>query len=438
MPNLDWTQIGDAVGAFECTPKAWMRKLVLRTCVAALIATGMLPLVATGTDVEAIESWEEPLGPQLAHLASLVKDARIVLLGENGHGVAEFTKAKVALTKWLHDENGFDLVVFESGLYECDSAWRRVREISPSGALRDCLSYPFEHAEALPLFEYIRASAGTDSPLAFSGMDFQSQGYDSENRPRENFERLVSHDSSLAHRIARADTALYLMEKHGGHGDAVYEFAYENADSLKAEYRRAANRTEGADRLIFTQAEGWIDRLAIRGAADADSLDERPGRYYELRDEWMARAVQSLADSLPEKQRVIVWLHNDHARYGRFWSRSDSIRSTGGYLREWYGDDVVSVGFFLGHGEIATNSRQPREVAPMPADGVESFLSQGGAMSYLVLRGNDDAHVMEWAEREHPYLRMGLETLTLTPAHEFDALLYVDSVSVPTYGVRRD
>ena len=43
------------------------------------------------------------------------------------------------------------------------------------------------------------------------------------------------------------------------------------------------------------------------------------------------------------------------------------------------------------------------------------------------------AFIREWAATEQPYLRMGLDTLTLTPAREFDALIFVDSVSVPTY-----
>ena len=42
---------------------------------------------------------------QLAALGRSLGDSRIVLLGENGHGVGEFTEAKVELIEWLHAEH---------------------------------------------------------------------------------------------------------------------------------------------------------------------------------------------------------------------------------------------------------------------------------------------------------------------------------------------
>ena len=38
---------------------------------------------------------------QLEPLARSIGDSRIVLLGENGHGVGGFTEAKVKLVEWL-------------------------------------------------------------------------------------------------------------------------------------------------------------------------------------------------------------------------------------------------------------------------------------------------------------------------------------------------
>ena len=45
-------------------------------------------------------------------------------LGESGHGVAEFNHAKVRLIKFLHQQMGFDVIAFESGLFECFNADR--------------------------------------------------------------------------------------------------------------------------------------------------------------------------------------------------------------------------------------------------------------------------------------------------------------------------
>lgn len=47
-------------------------------------------------------------------------------------------------------------------------------ETGAADALRACLRYPFEHAEALPLFERMRATRDSAVTLAFTGMDFQA------------------------------------------------------------------------------------------------------------------------------------------------------------------------------------------------------------------------------------------------------------------------
>ena len=386
-------------------------------------------------EVEVISFDAERADGQLDALGKALADAQIVLLGENGHGVKEFTERKVKLIEWLHREHDFDLVVFESGLFECDRAWRHLAQNESADALKACLRYPFEHAELLPLFELMQAKRGSEEPLAFSGMDFQAQGFDSELRPVDTFERLRDADSALARRLARADSSLYLVTQHGGLGDSVYQFAYRNAERLKADYRRAAELTSGPASLAFRLSVGWIDRLAIRGEAEARGGDRLPARYFELRDEWMARAVSALADSMDARRKVVVWLHNDHARYGRFpATTSDSIRSTGGYLQDWYGKRVFSVGFFMRRGSVADNARRPRQMAPIPSDGLEAYLSRR-PVTYLVLRSNRNPEITRWANAEQPYLRMGLDTLSLTPAREFDALIFVDSVSVPTYQI---
>lgn len=68
----------------------------------------------------------------LQFLKPLLEGKRIVQLGESGHGVAEFNLAKVRLTKFLHKEMGFDVIAFESPLYECyraDQLLRASREL---------------------------------------------------------------------------------------------------------------------------------------------------------------------------------------------------------------------------------------------------------------------------------------------------------------------
>lgn len=78
-----------------------------------------------------------------------------------------------------------------------------------------------------------------------------------------------------------------------------------------------------------------------------------------------------------------------------------------------HGERVYSIGTFTGGGEIADNGRDARS-----ADA-----------SFLVLRGNADPTVTEWAGAPRPHLRMGIDPRELVPSEEFDALFDVDTAT---------
>ena len=54
----------------------------------------------------------------LMFLKSLLEGKRLVQLGENSHGVSEFNKAKVRLIKFLHEIMEYDVIAFESSIFD--------------------------------------------------------------------------------------------------------------------------------------------------------------------------------------------------------------------------------------------------------------------------------------------------------------------------------
>src|SRR5829696_2906880 len=61
----------------------------------------------------------------LKPLGDAIGNKRIVLIGENGHGVAQFSMARAQIVRYLHERMGFDVVAFESGFHECREAEAR-------------------------------------------------------------------------------------------------------------------------------------------------------------------------------------------------------------------------------------------------------------------------------------------------------------------------
>jgi erythromycin esterase len=96
---------------------------------------------------------------------------RLVQLGESSHGVAEFDSAKVRLVKFFHEEMGFDIIAFESSIYECYAA--NTSATSGLDMLQRSIFTVWATQEVLPLFEYIQTTQQTEHPLTLAGFDTQ-------------------------------------------------------------------------------------------------------------------------------------------------------------------------------------------------------------------------------------------------------------------------
>lgn len=109
-------------------------------------------------------------------LKPLLLDKRIVYLGESSHGAAEYNSAKTRLIQYLHQELGFNVVAFETNLGNAASAYGHIHTREPVATMKDSIFRVWQAQETVPLFQYIKDTQHTKTPLALAGFDMQPQG----------------------------------------------------------------------------------------------------------------------------------------------------------------------------------------------------------------------------------------------------------------------
>jgi erythromycin esterase len=129
----------------------------------------------------------------LSGLRTAIGGARIVLLGEQTHGEGSTFQAKTRLVKFLHAQMGFEVLAFESGLYDCARIWENVEaggEVSKE--VVGSLFYMYATSvQTQELFRYVQGQLHGSRPLIMAGFESQHTGAKAKELLFVDFERFL-------------------------------------------------------------------------------------------------------------------------------------------------------------------------------------------------------------------------------------------------------
>lgn len=378
----------------------------------------------------------------LAFLEPTLRGRRIVQLGENGHGVAEFSQLKVRLIKYLHSELGYDILAFESGLYECQWANELVGRLGAASVMRNCLFGIWHTAEVIPLFEYIAEARSSDRPLQLAGFDVINSGSGWHQRPEFLFHRLIepfdpdyaarafSLDSLFLHRAITIEDREYI-ESHQAELVADFEalaaFLTEHRDEIAGAARADPARVELAAQVALSAA------ASVRLGA-ADVRDHTAPEASEIRGRGMADNLEFIADRLYPGKKIIVWAHNGQVRHDGLAVEPYPAKTMGGWLAERRGEEVYTIGLYMYRGHAARDFDTVYEIARIPAGSLESILSRADApWHFLDLSGAQLEPGTSWMFTPSIAMLDGSSTETLVARDQYDGIVFIDSVSPARY-----
>ena len=131
------------------------------------------------TPVRSLDFAEDDFS-DLEPFAQAIGDARIVMLGEQTHGDGTTFLAKARFVRFLHERMGFDVLAFESGLYDMRKVWQRIcaGENATTAVNRGLYSIWTMSQQLQPLLGYLEERARSSRPLELAGFDCKFTGSD--------------------------------------------------------------------------------------------------------------------------------------------------------------------------------------------------------------------------------------------------------------------
>ena len=375
----------------------------------------------------------------LRFLAPLLAGKRIVQLGESGHGVSQFDQAKVRLIRYLHEELGYDVIAFESGLFDCWSANERMDVLGATTLMRHCIFGVWHTSEVLPLFEYIRQTRSTAHPLVLAGIDIQASTATENGRAPAFLEEVIARlDPVYATRIRQLDAAFVASaQAFAQSNDGVRAIAaYDSLTAWFDAHRGELEATYGADptparvarQLAFSRSR-FVRHLR---ATTSEEL-------FTIRDPGMADNLDALLDRIYPGKKVIVWAHNAHIQHDRGHSYENGDPSTGvptmgTWVSQRHQAELYTVGLFMYRGSAADNIRRVYEVTPAAANSLEAtFYPVRKKQFFVDLSQAGSERGTEWIRQMTVSKDWGVTPLLQVIGNQYHGILFVDRTSPPTY-----
>ena len=379
----------------------------------------------------------------LQFLKEVLKDRRIVQIGESHHSVAEYHLLKTRLVKFLHQEMGFDVLAFESSIYECFAA--DLTRLSARDALHGTIFGVWATEQMVPLFEYLKTTQAAERPLAFAGFDMQISAPSAAAGRPEFFRRVLGIvDSSYADEVARFDAEFITRIRSEGP-----RYARDNEAQLVAFYDRLASfiqsHRERLDAALPDAAPFIAHRTAIAMTVYVRQLrsflndpnDASADGHYEIRDVAMADNITALARERYPDKKIIVWAANLHVRHANH-ATSYGFHTMGSWLKERFGDELYTIGVYPYRGTFAGGDRSAR--ALQPAEGtMEHLLSMAPTAPLFVdLRHQERNDGNQWMfepvmTREPEPIGSAVLSVPIVPREQYDGVLFFDTISAPRF-----
>lgn len=365
----------------------------------------------------------------LAFLKPLLKDKKVVLLGESSHGIGDYYALKARLIRYLHQECGFRVLSLESGIADIFLEYQLTDSLSPVRLRNNTVYGNFQCKEILPLFEYIKETRSSNSPLIYSGFD--SQNFSASLRLLQK----IMHDikGPTGDSVLKNLNLYYRIPSLLWQEDRSPLFAL--ADSIKsaAAYTLECinkNQEEIIKKYKISPLAFKFLQRSLSNHIESVSLNWRTEDPVSKRDSLMAANLFWLMDEIYPDQKFIIWGHNGHI--DKKSPEGNPYKWMGHFVQQRFGKAAFHIGLFAKEGE--TFEWWTKTNKAFHHNQLDDLENSAAIYPISFIQFNNKSKNCSWARQ----LMFGFEVesggrLSFVPSERFDAIINFRKVKLPVY-----
>jgi len=362
----------------------------------------------------------------LQPLKKVLKDVRVVGLGEATHGSREFFQFKHRMLEFLVKEMGFTVFAIEASYPAC----MNINDYALHGkgdraaALASQGFWTWDTNEVSEMIEWMRAyneKAPAGKKVKFLGYDLQHFG--------QGLDLVIAYLKKVAPEYAETAEAAYKplrlsVQNYGKRSE-------EEINQTRARLREVIGFLAFNQTRFVRQTSAAEFELVMQHARiplqfdDSYTRSMKDPKFAFTRDYYMAENIEYLMKTEGPGTKMVVWAHNGHIQTGNL----GQTLAMGGYLRKFFGEAYYALGFSFNEGGFQSRDMSQKgrgtltefTLGPAGAGTGDWYFSRPGIANYVVdfRSAPTEGKVAQWLASTLPVRSIGSGFSTDAPERNF-------------------